>query len=137
MTERKFTDEEVIKALDTVSYGGHSCVKCKFKISNGDDRCGLKGCNICRLALDLINRQKTEIERLETENKILSENADTAFQEGLNEAQDLYAEQIKNEIRAEAIKEFADKLKKKIFPFPFAKISEIDNLVKEMTEDKQ
>lgn len=59
-------------------------------------------------ALDLINRQQAEIERLEKENKILSENADTAFQDGLNEAQDLYAEQVKNEVRAEAIKEFAD-----------------------------
>lgn len=59
-------------------------------------------------ALDLINRQQAEIERLEKENKILSENADTAFQDGLNEAQDLYAEQVKNKVRAEAIKEFAD-----------------------------
>lgn len=59
-------------------------------------------------ALDFINRQQAEIERLEKENKILSENADTAFQDGLNEAQDLYAEQVKNEVRAEAIKEFAD-----------------------------
>ena len=67
MTERKFTDEEVIKALATVSYGGHSCGKCKFKqykTINGDDRCGLKGCNICRLALDLIDRQKAEIDIL-------------------------------------------------------------------------
>ena len=59
-------------------------------------------------ALDFINRQQAEIERLEKENKILSENADTAFQDGLNEAQDLYAEQVKNKVRAEAIKEFAD-----------------------------
>ena len=58
--------------------------------------------------LGLLHRQQAEIERLEKENKILSENADTAFQDGLNEAQDLYAEQVKNKVRAEAIKEFAD-----------------------------
>ena len=38
--------------------------------------------------------------------------------------------------KSEAIREFAERLKKKIFPFPFAKISEINNLVKEMTEGK-
>ena len=43
--------------------------------------------------------------RLLKENQILSTNADTAFQDGLNEAQDLYAEQIRKEIKAEAVKE--------------------------------
>ncbi len=47
-----------------------------------------------------------EVERLRRENEILSKNADTAFQDGLNEAQDLYREQVKSEISAEAIKEF-------------------------------
>ncbi len=50
-----------------------------------------------------VERQKAEIE-------ILSKNADTAFQDGLNEAQDLYREEIKAEVRAEAIKEFAEKI---------------------------
>ena len=64
----------------------------------------------------LINRQKAELERLEKENEILSKNADTAFQDGLNEAQDLYAEQVKAEIRAESRKEFAERLKEKPIP---------------------
>ncbi len=51
---------------------------------------------------------KAEIERLQKENTILSQNADTAFQDGLNEAQDLYAEQVKAEIKSEAYREFAD-----------------------------
>ena len=54
-----------------------------------------------------------EIARLKLENEILSKNADTAFQDGLNEAQDLYAEQVKAEIKYEAIKEFAYRLKQK------------------------
>lgn len=58
----------------------------------------------------IIKNQKEEIVRLEYENEILSKNADTAFQDGLNEAQDLYAEQIKDEIKSEAIKELIDKL---------------------------
>ena len=53
-----------------------------------------------------------EIARLKLENEILSKNADTAFQDGLNEAQDLYAEQVKAEIKSEAYKEFAEHLKK-------------------------
>ena len=70
-------------------------------------------CKICEFnqSLDLINRQKAEIERLEKENTILSQNADTAFQDGLNEAQDLYAEQVKAEIKSEAYKEFAERIK--------------------------
>lgn len=58
----------------------------------------------------IIKKQKEEIVRLEYENEILSKNADTAFQDGLNEAQDLYAEQVKDEIKSEAIKELIDKL---------------------------
>lgn len=54
------------------------------------------------------NSYKAENERLTKENAILSQNADTAFQDGLNEAQDLYAEQVKTEIKAEAYKEFAE-----------------------------
>ena len=56
------TDEQIIKALDNISYGGYSCIKCKYSISKGDDRCGLKGCNIAKNALDLIKRQQAEIE---------------------------------------------------------------------------
>lgn len=51
-----------------------------------------------------------EIERLQKENTILSQNADTAFQDGLNEAQDLYAKQVKAEIKSEAYREFAKKI---------------------------
>lgn len=61
---------------------------------------------------NLINRQQAIIERLQTENKILSKNADNAFQDGLNEAQDLYKKQVESEIKSEAVKEFWDKLKK-------------------------
>ena len=44
---------------------------------------------------------KSEVEQLRLENQILSQNADTAFQDGLNEAQDLYAEQIRSEVARE------------------------------------
>lgn len=97
------TDNEIIKALGIHTTEKYNCAGCPY-ISYDD--CSDK---IVTDALNLINRQQAEIERLKRENKILSINADNAFQDGLNEAQDLYAEQVKNEVRAEAIKDFADR----------------------------
>ena len=78
-----------------------------------------------------------EIARLKLKNEILSKNADTAFQDGLNEAQDLYAEQVKAEIKAEAYREFAEHLKEEWFnndyDSPDVDFDEfVDNLLKEM-----
>lgn len=96
-------------------------------------------------ALDLINRQRVEIERLSKAIETTSNNADTAFQDGLNGAQDLYAEQIKDEIKSAAVKEFAERLKNKIktecnpygkptfdYDTSIAIMRYIDNLLKEM-----
>ena len=57
-------------------------------------------------ALDLINRQKAEIERLEETKNRLSYN----LQSVLDERAD----------HSEAVKEFAEGLKKKTYPFPCA-----------------
>lgn len=82
---------------------------------------------------ETIHRQASEIEKLNIENEILSINADTAFQDGLNEAQALYAEQVKDEIKSEAIKEFAVRLKCGVpKETGVIRCSDIDNLVKEM-----
>lgn len=89
---------------------------------------------------NIIETRQEDIERLKRENKILSINADNAFQDGLNEAQDLYAEQVKNEVKAEAIKEFADRLGSyKEYRYnencdfvPYVRLSDIDKVVKEM-----
>lgn len=62
-------------------------------------------------ALDFMKKQNEDME-------ILSRNSDTAFQDGLNEAQALYAEQVKAEIKSEAIKEFAERLNDRIINFP-------------------
>ena len=82
-----------------------------------------------------------EIARLKIKNEILSKNADTAFQDGLNEAQDLYAEQVKAEIKAEAIQEFAEHLKEKWsnndYYSPDVDFDEfVDNLLKEMAGEE-
>ena len=97
------TDNEIIKALECCTTKGAKCSDCPAfkKVDRSDCKKYFRG------AIDLITRQKAEIDRLKNENDILSKNADTAFQDGLNEAQDLYAEQVKAEIKSEAIKEFA------------------------------
>ena len=127
------TDKEIIKALECCTTKGAKCSDCPAfkKVDRSDCKRYFRG------AIDLITRQKAENDRLETENEILSRNADTAFQDGLNEAQDLYAEQVKDEIKSEAIKEFAEKVianKNKLFNYIFSSRGfdeQIDNLVKE------
>ena len=86
-----------------------------------------------------------EIARLKLKNEILSKNADNAFQDGLNEAQDLYAEQVKAEIKSEAIKKFAYRLKQKSEYYENGQgwegricyEDDIDKLVKEMVGDTE
>lgn len=126
------TDNEIIKALECCTGQldeGLDCTVCPFMNTDNCMRNEL-------LALDLIKRQKAEIERLNKENRILSENADTAFQDGLNEAQDLYREQVKSEVSAEAIKEFAERLKAEVGCFgKHITDGDIDSFVKEMVGD--
>lgn len=120
--DNEMTDEDIIKALEYCCKQGitSECEGCNYK----------KGCRteLINDAFDLINRQNAEVERLKKENEILSENADTAFQDGLNEAQDLYANQIKYEIESEAIKNFAELVKDLFAPEDDVR-TEINNLV--------
>lgn len=114
MTDKKFTDEEIIRNYEwCIGCTSDRCRECTM------DEEGFCEEELQDLVLDLIKRQKTEIERLKSmnqakldcihnlqkENEILSRNADTAFQDGLNERRDLFAPEIK----AEAYKEFAQK----------------------------
>lgn len=116
MTDKKFTDEEIIRNYEwCIGCTSDRCRECTM------DEEGFCEEELQDLVLDLINRQKAEIERLKSmnqakldcihdlqnENEILSRNADTAFQDGLNERRDLFAPEIK----AEAYKEFAEKAK--------------------------
>lgn len=165
--ENKFTDNKIIKALECCK--SQECGECsrlyndfpdshECKVDLMEKVYSLINCQkaeIERLNVELVGMRgacesykihydnaKTEIERLQKENSILSHNADTAFQDGLNEAQELYQEQIKSEIKGQAIKEFAERLKKvgtkvegrKGFEGVYVMCSNlvIDNLVKEM-----
>lgn len=89
------SDEEITKALECCGDPYSVCAECPIK----DDH----GCNekLANYALDIINRQQAEIEKLKEEIQI-TKDAYTMLQ-------------TKNEIiKSEAIKEFAERLKNKI-----------------------
>ena len=118
------TDNEIIKALEC-------CV------TNKCDECAIyKECHSengkgrVEVVIDLINRQKAEIKEL----KDILEKVPTNAYDLQVEA----SEKLENQIKSEAIKEFAEKLKENYcFTDRWGKIitkSTVDNLVKEMTE---
>lgn len=128
------TDNEIVKALGFCAIEGGCDIDCpgrKF------------GCEIEKYALDLINRQKAEIERLQT-----------TLDDVLNR-QPVLVERTEKYARAEVTKEFAERLKtypidcnlpllgletKQEIEAYFNSVMKqidnaIDNLVKEMTEE--
>ena len=121
------TDNDIIKALECCC----NAVEC-------DDNCPLKhkpsitDCN--KEFLDLINRQKAEIERLQKDSKRLKK-----VQMQLDDAMKMYST-----IKAEAVREFAERLKNKRLHiedegqiFKMVHCYEIDNLVKEMVGENK
>lgn len=93
---------------------------------------------------NIIKEKNAEIDRLKNENEILSLNADNAFQDGMNEAQDLYAEQVKAEVKSEAIKEYKEKLKEHAYldsgitgyQAMVVDLSDIENIADEMVGEE-
>lgn len=71
---KELTDEEVVKALECCSGGitGETCKNCPLNLSNsGVEACYYDDTILEKYALDLINRQKAEIERLTEEKEDL------------------------------------------------------------------
>lgn len=116
MTDKKFTDDEIVKALECC--GGQGCKECPFNCN-----CATCIMTLQDSALSLINRQKAELEDLR----------EIVFMDR--------SEAIKN-LKSEAIKEFAKKIKtdaERICDDNYiedALIKYVDTLVKEMTETK-
>ena len=115
-------DNEIIKAMQCVIGNDVNCSECTYQKVLPFPSCRMM---CAKNALDLINRQKAEIERLK-------KNID-----GLN----IFTTNHIKVIRLQAMKEFAKRLKDnycftdrwgKIIP-----ISTVDNLVKEMTEENK
>jgi len=132
------TDNEIIKALERCSTTmAGECKECP--LYKQVDNCTSK---LTKDALDLINRQKAEIERLQKENNDKFNKWEILDNRTKERYAELY-EETKVVVRAEAIKEFVERLKK--IMITNSKTEDgyceyetedyyIDNLVKEMTE---
>ena len=142
------TDNEIIKALECCAvHGLLKCEKCPKK--NEGVTCMYA---LSKDALDLIKRQKAEIEKLNVElvgmrgacesYKMHYDNAQAEIERLQNAykqcawERDTFLEQLET-AKSEAIKEFAERLKEQFsenkYILPSVNIS-VDNLVKEMTE---
>lgn len=142
------TDNEIIKALECCI--NDDCDNCPDTFGNCEH-------NAMRNSLDLINHQKAEIERLKEEREMLLKECKRC-----GRRKDKRTRKLKNQLktaRKKAIKEFAERLKKRFYsfeykvntkrttlPLDFVKdqmewiftsvcAETIDNLVKEMTEE--
>lgn len=126
------TDNEIIKALECCLKGcnAEGCEDCPLYEKVED--CEIE---IPIIALDLINRQKSEIERLKAENEGYK-HLDTILRTAIDK--------LTANIKSEAIREFAKKLKYCV-NYVHSPIGEsvlydaigiINSLVKEMTEEK-
>ena len=126
------TDNEIIKAMQCVIGNGVSCSECEYQKALPFPSCR----RMCaKNALDLINRQAAEIERLRNRNKFLEI-------EYKNQGNLFWARVQTSNL--EAIKGFAERLKRtsvgleigddKKLKMTVVSTVAIDNLVKEMTE---
>lgn len=134
MSDRKFTDDEVIKALEWCENQGVECRKCPLIHTKA--RCYSE---VKKLAAALINRQKAEIERLHSEVKEKTETIDFLKDQAVGWSIDFCNLKAKlNTAKAEAIKEFAERLHERLYSIPTVYNSHfgrmIDTIVKEMTE---
>lgn len=124
MSNKKFTDEEIKSSLEVIATT-RNCNECKIR------NCKWGTCNCSQItanaALDLINRQKAEIEKLKG----------STIVSNIMESQ-----RIKREAKAEAYKEFAEIIKDKWFDnrydSPDVDFDDfISNLLKEMVGEEE
>lgn len=130
MTDKKYTNGDIISSLKVIATT-RNCNECKIR------NCKWGTCNCEQItanaALELINRQKSEIERLRAK-------VETRTQEKLALGR-VYTQKLKN-AEAEAYKEFADMIMRKIVEVcnfdngicarTLILTESIDNLLKEM-----
>ena len=145
-------DAEIIKALECCSHEAYDCDVCPLNLKE-EELCFIE---VRKYALDLINRKNAEIERL---NFVRTRDAQRYEQKISDQAHtncvlyDLHSDAIKEvkaledelkTAKAEAIKEFAERLKLMAPSMCwdtrteyFFSIKNIDNLVKEMAGDTE
>jgi hypothetical protein len=120
--ERKFTEGEIVKALECCIRGNMCRSNCPY--DDKFDTCEECTSRLAKDALDIINRQKAEIADERARKELCAEVIKRLDKES-------------ETARAEAIKEFAERLQAKAMlqhgGVTVVYGSDIDNLVKEMT----
>ena len=131
MLDKKLTDKDIISSLEVIATTCN-CNECKIRSGKwGTCNCSETTANA---ALDLINRQKAEIERLRG----------STIVNNIMESQ-----RIKREAKAEAYKEFAEKLKLHSYimsdesqtgiinRYSVVTVNQIDNILKELVGNER
>ena len=113
MTDKKFTDEEIIRNYEwCIGCTSDRCRECTM------DEEGFCEEELQDLVLDLINRQKAEIEKLKG----------STIVSNIMESQ-----RIKREAKAEAYKEFASKVKQELMPYNLGAFSAVRAVLRDLT----
>lgn len=151
MTDKKFTDEEIIKAVevcaqshcrgDCEDMGCPASTKqgCYFYLRTAEDYEGVIQDEMLKDVLALIKRQRAEIERLKN-NPTLPKSGFINLLCGAliyTETLEQY-NKFRRTFKSEAVKEFAERLNRRMgfCDLPNGVVrSHIDHLVKEMTEE--
>lgn len=131
MTDKKYTDEEIIKAFQTCSEPDSDCKDCPLY-------CDYPLCGWRKYILDIINRQKAEIEELKNYvNRCKSgkEYWVKCLLEKPNEALKEFAERIKMSIKANVVETLCNDVKG-VYNAEYI-IDDIDNLLKEMVGEEE
>ena len=138
---------DIKKALECCLCDNSECLQCQNK-----ELCRIECDELATKTIDLINRQRTEIERLKQRNAVCeAANRCIVWQRDRRdrEIEELHSQIAglniyKSKIKAEAVKEFVEKLKKNMhnkfkaldeYEFEYITERDIDNLAKEMVGD--
>lgn len=132
MTNKRYTDEEIVKALECCLCDNSECLQCQNK-----EVCKIECDELATKTLDLITRKTLEIDRLKVEIERLQKEVNLVS----IQFQDLQEET--DEIKSKAYKEFANKLEEKCGIFTplgvnwieevkAVRVSDIDKILKEM-----
>lgn len=126
--ENRISDEEIISSLEVIATT-RNCSECKIRNCNwGDCNCSQITANA---ALDLINRQKAEIERLKECPKCIYEYDGNTTEYCIQGPCSNF--KTVGQVRTEAYKEFAIRLKCGVsITSGIITCDDIDNLLKEM-----
>ena len=128
------------KALEVLK----SWLQLAYQNADGTDECCAELYEALQTVFALINRQKAEIERLNSVNDEKFRQWDMLTEKTKQHYADLY-EEARDILKVEAYKEFAERLKEKSFKTirnygltkDVVEVCDIDNLVKDMIGEKE